>query len=132
MMDQALIPAEYAELLGATTLAHAATVGPDGEPQTQPVWFLWTGAHLLISHTKARQKYRNLRREPRIALSIVDPTDPYRYIEVRGTVEIEDDPEGELIDQLSRRYENEPWKHRPGEERVILRVTPTKVMGRKV
>jgi PPOX class probable F420-dependent enzyme len=108
MMDQAVIPAEFADLLGTTTLAHAATIGPDGEPRTQPVWFQWEGTHLLMSHTKARQKYRNLRREPRIALSIVDPRDPYRYIEVRGTVEIEDDPEGELIDQLSRRYENEP------------------------
>jgi PPOX class probable F420-dependent enzyme len=132
MTERGIVPPDYADLLDSTALAHAATIGPDGEPQTQPVWFLWNGTHLLISHTKARQKYRNLRREPRVALVIVDPSDPYRYIEVRGTVEIEDDPTGELIDQLSRRYENEPWKHQPGEERVILKVTPTKVMGRKV
>jgi PPOX class probable F420-dependent enzyme len=132
MTDEAIVPPGYEDLLEASALAHAATIGSDGEPQTQPVWFRWSGSHLLISHTKTRQKYRNLRREPRIALSIVDPTDPYRYIEVRGTVEIEDDPTGELIDDLSRRYENEPWQHRPGEQRVILRVTPTKIMGHRV
>jgi PPOX class probable F420-dependent enzyme len=132
MTKRGIVPSDYEDLLESTALAHAATIGPDGEPQTQPVWFRWNGTHLLISHTKSRQKYRNLRREPRIALVIVDPNDPYRYIEVRGTVEIEDDHTGELIDRLSRRYKDKPWKHRPGEERVILKVTPTKVMGRKV
>lgn len=132
MMDEAIIPPEYADLLETTALAHAATVGSEGEPQTQPVWFRWNGTHLLLSHTKTRQKYRNLRRDPRIAFSIVDPTDPYRYIEIRGTVEIEEDPAGELIDELSRRYQNKPWKHRPGEERVILKVTPISVAGVRV
>jgi PPOX class probable F420-dependent enzyme len=124
-----IVPPEYADLLDANALAHAATIGPDGAPQTQPVWFRWDGKHILFSHTKARQKFRNLQRDGRISLSIVDPDDPYRYIEVRGTVEIEDDPEGRLIDELSRRYKNEPWRHRAGEERVIIRVSPARIRG---
>lgn len=82
-----------------------------------------------MSHTEARQKYRNLKRKPTNALSIVDPADPYRYLEVRGTVAIEDDPSGRLVDELSRRYEKKPWNPRLGEERVILKVTPTQFIG---
>ena len=83
-----VIPADYADLLASTTLAHVATVGPAGEPQSSPVWFGWDGTFLRFAQvTGYRQKVRNLRREPRVALSIVDPANAYRYLEVHGLVE---------------------------------------------
>lgn len=127
------VPIEYRDLLEKKGFAHAATIGPKGEPQSQPVWYVWDGTHLLLTSTKARQKYRNLSRNPRISLSILDPDDPYRYLEVRGVVEIEDDPERRLIDRLSLKYRGRHWPHNPpGEERVILRVTPTHIVGANV
>ncbi len=75
-----VIPANYFDLLQATTVAHVATIGPQGEPQVSPVWFVWDGTALRFSMNKIRQKHRNLIHEPRIALSIVDPTNMYRIM----------------------------------------------------
>lgn len=103
---------------------HVATIGPDGEPHTTPVWVTTDGEHLLFSLTTNRQKYRNLERDPRVAVSLTDPDDPYTHLEVRGTVKLEMDPENDLIDELARKYtshDSYPW-HQPGEERVIVRV----------
>ena len=72
------IPEGYRDLLESTALVHVATLGPNGEPQNNPVWFDWDGEHIKFSQTKTRQKYRNINREPRIALSLVDPENPYR------------------------------------------------------
>lgn len=121
------IPEAYHDLLGSTALAHVATLGPNGEPQTTPVWFGWDGQHLKFSQTKTRQKFRNVARDPRIALSIVDPENPYRYLEIRGEVaRVEEDPDRDFIDEMARKYMGEeryPW-HRPGDERVVVYVTP--------
>ncbi|MDP8948146.1 MAG: PPOX class F420-dependent oxidoreductase [Actinomycetota bacterium] len=107
-----MIPESYQDLPGSTALAHVATIGPKGEPQSNPVWFHWDGEHVRFSQTKTRQKYRNLNRDPRIALSIVDPDDPFRYLEIRGAVErIEEDAD------LA-------FNHRPGDERVVVLVRP--------
>lgn len=119
------VPESHADLLDALTVAHVATIGPDGEPQVNPVWFEWDGTHVCISQTTGRQKYRNLQREPRIALSIVDPENPYRYLEVRGRVaEMEDDSDNAFIDRQAQRYLGEeayPW-HQPGDQRVVVKV----------
>jgi len=124
------IPDQYSDLLESTALAHIATLGPDGSPQVNPVWFGWDGEFIRFSNTKNRQKYRNLSRDPRIALSIVDPTNPYRYLEVRGTVvDLEDDPSGAYIDFMAQKYlgeEKYPWA-RPGDERVTIVVKPERV-----
>lgn len=121
------IPAGYEDLLDSTALAHAATLGPDGEPQTTPVWFGWDGEHIMFSQTTGRQKYRNLKRDPRVALSIVDEKNPYRYIEVRGkVVSIEPDPDRAFINKMSKKYlgKDEYPYHRPGDERVVIIVRP--------
>ena len=98
------IPESYTDLLDSTALAHVATIGPKGEPQVTPVWFGWDGTHLRFSQTTNRQKYRNLMRNPDIALSIVDPTNPYRYLEVRGrVVSIDDDPNNAFIDSMAKK-----------------------------
>lgn len=123
-----IIPESHADILERTTLAIVATIGPDGEPQNSPVWFSWDGEMLSISQTTGRQKYKNLTADPRIAIVIVDPDDPYRYLEVRGVVErIDDDSSNEFIDSLSKRYiQVDPYPgHQPGDHRKIMRVRPT-------
>jgi PPOX class probable F420-dependent enzyme len=122
-----MIPEQYHDLLASTALAHIATIGPNGEPQVTPVWFGWDGEHVRFSQTSTRQKLRNLRRDPRIALSIVDPTNPLRYLEIRGrVVAVEPDPELAFINRMAQKYlgrERYPW-HRPGDERVVVVVEP--------
>ena len=129
----ATIPAEFNDLLESKALANIATVGPKGEPQNNPVWFDWDGSHILFSQTKGRQKYQNLQREPRVAISIVDPANPYRYLEVRGkVVRIDEDPDKQFINKMAKKYIDQdvyPW-NQPGDERVVIVVEPEKVPGR--
>ena len=131
---ESVIPGAFADLLERPVLAHVATTGPSGEPQNNPVWIGWDGEHLSFSQTTARQKYRNVQREPRVALSIVDPENPFRYLEIRGVVErIEPDPDKAFINSMAKKYMGEdvyPWR-RPGEERVVIVIRPehTTTMG---
>jgi PPOX class probable F420-dependent enzyme len=122
------IPASHADLLDLPALAHVATIGPDGAPQNNPVWFGWDGTHVLFSQTTGRQKYRNLQRRPQVALSIVDPANPFRYLEVRGTVEeIVDDSDHAFINSMTKKYIDQdvyPW-HQPDDHRVVVKVRPT-------
>jgi len=121
-----IIPEEYLDLLQSTTIITAATIGPKGEPQNNPVWFGWDGNNVLFSVKKSRQKYRNLVREPRIALSIFDPTNPVRYLEIRGVARIEEDTDRSFVNSMAKKYLNQdvyPWDQ-PGDERVIIIVEP--------
>lgn len=95
-----------------------------------PLWYEWDGIVLLMSTTKAPRKYRNLRRDPRLALTILDPESPYRYLQIRRRAELRDDPAKELIDRLAVKYlgmERYPWDS-PADERVIIRVVPEEVI----
>jgi PPOX class probable F420-dependent enzyme len=125
-----VIPEQYLDILQSTALVHVATIGPKGEPQNNPVWFGWDGTHILFSQTKGRQKYHNLQREPRVALSFVDPANPYRYLEVRGNVaRIEEDSDNRFINSMAKKYINQdvyPW-HKPGDERVVVVVEPQRI-----
>ena len=127
------IPTEFNDLLESNAMANIATIGPKGEPQNNPVWFDWDGSHILFSQTKGRQKFHNLQREPRIAVSILDPQNPYRYLEVRGkVVRIDEDANNAFINKMAKKYINQdtyPW-HQPGDERVVIVVEPEKVPGR--
>ena len=123
-----VIPESHADLLEQPVLAHVATVGPGGEPQNNPVWFGHGMARISSSARRPRrQKYRNVQDEPRVALSIVDENNPYRYLEIRGTVErIDPDPDNAFINRMAKKYMGEdvyPW-HQPGDERVVLVVRP--------
>jgi len=121
-----MIPSEFDDILQANGFANVATIGPDGEPQNNPVWFAWDGETIAISQTPLKQKYKNLQRDPRVALSILDPANPYRYLEVRGVVEsIEPDPDYAFIHSLANRYmgQDYPWLQ-PGEERVVVKIRP--------
>ena len=121
-----MIPDELVDILERPSFASVATIGPDGAPHNSPVWFQWDGETINFSQTPDRQKMRNLRRDNRIALSILDPDDPYRYIEIRGrVVAVDPDPDYAFIQSLAHRYlgRDNPWLQ-PGEERLIVRVEP--------
>lgn len=123
-----VIPETYADLLESTALAHIATLGPDGEPQSSPVWFGWDGTFLRFAQVSGyQQKVRNLRRDPRVALSIVDPANAYRYLEVRGRVErIELDPDWSFINAMARKYlgqERYPYG-KPEDEWLVVVIRP--------
>lgn len=133
-MSKSVIPAKYLDLLESNALANVATIGPQGEPQVNPVWFGWDGRYLTFSQTTSRQKYRNVRRDARIALSIVDPQNPYRYLELRGkVVRIDPDPNLAFINSMAKKYLGQdvyPW-HNEGDVRVAVVVEPehTTAMG---
>jgi PPOX class probable F420-dependent enzyme len=125
--NKTIIPESHLDLLESTPLAHIATIGPRGEPQSSPVWFGWDGEYVKFSQTKTRQKYKNLNREPRLALSIVDPENHLRYLEVRGVVErIEEDPDLDFINSMAKKYlgKDKYPNHRPGDVRVVVFVRP--------
>ena len=88
-MSTVEIPRSHLDLVAWDTrsFAHVATIGPDGEPHSSPVWFDWDGSRLEFSLTTQRQKYRNLMRDKRVSISIIDPHDPYRYVEIRGELD---------------------------------------------
>jgi hypothetical protein len=132
--ERALIPDSHIDLLAWDTrsFAHVATIGPSGEPQSSPVWFEWDGTHIKFSLTTNRQKYRNLQRDKRASLSVIDPENAYRYIEIRGELdEIEPDPDIDFISRMAMKYIDEeryPW-HKEGDERVVMKVKPVKISG---
>src|SRR5215472_14402330 len=119
------------KILQSKQFARLAAIGPDGAPQSSPMWFLWDGEHIMFTHTTTRQKYRNIQRDPRVAVSITDVENPYTYAELRGRVErIETDPTGAFYDTLAKHY-RAPWGYQ-GDPRVILYVKIEYVAGQKL
>jgi PPOX class probable F420-dependent enzyme len=124
------IPAKFRDLLGKKAFAHLATVMPDGRPQVSPVWFDFESGRLRINSAKGRLKDKNMRRDSRVALSIQDPDNAYRYIEIRGkVVEITENGADAHIDALAKKYLGlETYPNRqPGEVRVIYRIEPLQI-----
>ena len=126
----ASIPDSHADLLTKKAFANLATLNPDGSPQVSPVWVDVDGPNLLINTAKGRVKTRNLEREKRVALSIVDPENPYRYVGIQGRVTgITESGADDHIDKMAMKYmgkEKYPFRT-PGEVRVIVTVAPDKV-----
>lgn len=121
-------PETHADLLERPVFAHFATVRADGAPLVNPMWFLWDPARqrLRLTHIKSRHNYGNLQKEPRVALSMADPDDQYRYLQVRGVVEkVEDDPTGEFYNTLCMRYRGHRIDVKDRAERVVLTIRPT-------
>lgn len=99
------IPESHQDLLRRPLFAHVGTIRPDGTPQVNPMWFQWDGDLLYLTNTTTRYKYRNVVANPAVSLSVNDPDAPYRYLEVRGTVErIDADPTGAFFHELAVRY----------------------------
>jgi PPOX class probable F420-dependent enzyme len=130
----ATIPDKYTDLFEKRAFANLGTLMPDGRPQVTPVWCDFDGEHVIFNSAKGRQKDRNVRRDPRVSLALVDPENPYRYLEIRGSVvEITEDGADHSIDKLAKKYlgvDKYPYGQ-PGEVRVIykIKIEHTTVMG---
>ena len=102
-------------------------IGPDGEPQSTPLWVDGDATTVRFSRTTGRQKYENLQREPRLAISMIDMDNPYRYLEIRArVVHITDDEHDAFSDAIARKYmgrDTYPF-HQPGDHRVVVTVEP--------
>jgi|SRR4051794_25172614 PPOX class probable F420-dependent enzyme len=121
---------EIRAFFDATNFATVATINPDGAPQASVIWVTTDGDDILFSTVKGRRKHRNLVRDPRASIVVFDPANPYRYVEVRGSVELVDDPEGRLIQELSRKYVDTAFEEaNPDNQRVIVRIKPHKVVA---
>jgi PPOX class probable F420-dependent enzyme len=129
-MEQTTVqpPASHHDLLDRPLFAHFATVANDGSPRVNPMWFLWDkdAGVLKLTHTRQRHNFRNLKTDPRVALSIVDPENPYRYVQLRGEVEkVEDDPTGAFYQALQQRYRGRTSEVKDRDVRVIFTIRPT-------
>ncbi len=117
-------------LLEGRNFAHLATVMPDGSPQVSAVWVDYDGKHVLVNTAEGRQKPRNLRRDPRVAVSVLDQDNPYAMVTIRGrVVELTHDGADEHIDSLSKKYlgqDTYPYRQ-PGDQRVIVKIEPLHV-----
>ena len=127
----AAIPQGFRDLLdNKKAFAHIATIGADGAPQVTPVWLDSDGSHVRFNTARGRVKDKNLQRNPRVAISIQDPDNPYRYLQIRGRVtEMTEKGADEHIDALAKKYlgkDKYPFRQ-PGEVRVIVKVTPDKI-----
>jgi PPOX class probable F420-dependent enzyme len=124
-MSTQTLPDSHRDLLERPLFAHLATVRPDGSPQSSVMWFSWDGSRLRLTHTKTRQKFANIAEEPRVALSVADPDDPYRFIEVRGTVESieDDDASASFYKSLQGRY-GQDYEITDADVRVVITIRP--------
>jgi len=125
-----VLPDAARELFDGTHCATVACLNPDGSPHASVVWVKTDSDDVLFSTLKSCRKYRNILRDPRVTILVLDSANPYRYAEVRGTATVIDDPEGSLIQELSRKYTGRPWPAEPDRQRVIVRITPKKVFVR--
>jgi PPOX class probable F420-dependent enzyme len=117
-------------LLDARPFAVLTTINPDGGPQSSVVWLERDGDEILFTTLRERRKGRNLARDPRLSLVLVDPEDPYRFVEIRGRATLTDDPENALGHKLTRAYLGQPAPDDPpGTRRVVVRVTPMRLTG---
>ena len=118
------------KLFKEANIGHLATVMPDGSPQVTPLWVDFDGEHILVNTAEGRQKPRNIRRDPRVAISVTREGSPYAYAQVRGrVVEVTREGAEEHIDRLAKKYlgrDRYPWRQ-PGEQRIILKIVPEHV-----
>ena len=122
-----VIPENYLDLFQKKAFANLATLMPGGTPQVTPVWVDYDGTYILINSARGRQKDRNIQRNRAVALSLQDPDNPYRYLEVRGRVDgIIEEGADHHIDKMAKKYlgvDKYPYRQ-PGEVRVIFKIKP--------
>jgi len=118
------------ELMRGKNFAAVATLGEDGTPQTSIVWVDTDGEHVLFNTKGGRAKGKNLRRDPRISITVFDAQDPYRYFEVEGTAELETDGAVDHMNELARKYTGKDWDD--GGDRVVVKVAPQRIFNYQV
>jgi PPOX class probable F420-dependent enzyme len=129
-MATQVIPETHLDLFKKKAFANLVTLMPGGQPQVTPVWVDYDGHYVVINTAEGRQKDRNLQRDRRVALSILDPDNPYRYLEVRGHVtERTRNGADQHIDAMAKKYldkDKYPFRQ-PNEVRVLYRIEPDHV-----
>ena len=124
------LSAETVRLLDGPNYAVLATVNTDGSPQTSAMWVGRDGDDLLMSTVEGRVKHRNMARDPRVSVTVLDSADPENYVELRGTVTMTADLHRRVDTELSWKYDGkDPGEDRPGAVRVVVRVTLHKATG---
>jgi PPOX class probable F420-dependent enzyme len=126
-----MLTAEDLALLRGRNYAHLVTINPDGTPQSTPLWIdADDDGHVLVNTAAGRVKDRNIRRDPRVAVSVFAQDDPYRWLSINGTVvAIEEGPEALAhIGALARRYDDRDWVPVEGQVRVIFTIRPDRVV----
>ena len=116
------------DLAAGTNFAVVATTNPDGSLQQSVVWVRERDGELLFSTVHGRAKHRNVSRDPQVSVLVIDQTDGYRYSEVRGIARLEDAHADELIAELSIKYTGQTWVETQTRPRVIVAVTPSRVV----
>lgn len=123
------------KLFEEANFGHLATLMPDGSPQVTPVWVDFDGRHILVNTAEGRQKPRNIRHDPRVAIDVTRQGSEYAFAQVRGrVVEITSEGAEEHIDRLAKKYlgrDTYPFRQ-PGEERIILKIAPEHVSSMMV
>lgn len=123
---------EQKQFFRKPNFGHLATLEPDGSPQVTPVWIDVDGDHILINTAKGRKKVRNIERDPRVSVEVVEQENPYSMLSVKGTVvDISADGADAHIDAMAKKYlgqDSYPFRQ-PGEERLIMRIQPEKVIA---
>jgi len=124
------VPPAFQDLFEQATFAHVVTMFPNGMPHASPVWVDYDAAdnRVLVNTERHRQKARNVERNPAVAVSMVDPEDPYRYLSVSGEVaEVTTEGAREHIEKLAQRYVGGEYPSEIVSERVLLRIRPERV-----
>ena len=129
-MADVTIPEKYRDLFNKRAFASLATLMPNGDVQVTPVWVDAENGNVIFNSARGRVKDKNVRRDPRVTLTLIDPDNPYRYLEVRGrVVDITEKGADQHIDKLAKKYlgvDKYPYRQ-PGEVRVLYRVKPEHV-----
>jgi len=132
----ASIPESHKDLIAGPVCATVSTTFDDGQPQSSVIWTKLDGDTIKFSVTTTRQKTKNMEKTPKVSLLAIDPQNPYRYIEVRGDVSMSEDGADDLINDLAKLYVNKdeyyggvaPAENKDKEQRVVVTVTPTRVV----
>jgi PPOX class probable F420-dependent enzyme len=127
-----MLTEDQKELFEQTNIGHLATINEDGTPQVTPVWVDVEGDQILVNTAEGRNKVRNIRRDPRVSVEVVDQQDPYKTVSVQGrVVEMRKQGADQHIDSMAKKYlgqDKYPFRQ-PGEERIILKIEPEKVLA---
>ena len=123
----ATLPDSYRDLFQKRAFGSFTTLMPDGSPQTTPVWVDFEDGRVIVNTALGRQKDKNVRHDPRVAVTLIDPDNPYRNLEIRGRVaEVTQNGAEKHIDKMAKKYldkDTYPFA-RPGEQRVLIKITP--------
>ena len=124
-----VIPDNFRDLFDKKAFASLGTLMPDGRPQVTPVWVDYDGTHVLVNTARGRAKDKNMQRDGRVSLALIDPDNPYRYLEIRGRVaEVTENGADQHINKMAKKYLGQdlyPYRQ-PGEVRVLYKIEPEK------